>query len=210
MKAWTVSSTDNPAHEPLDHCVAGTYTSRERALDECVKYIMERLRVRDDLARSMAHDENHREAAAFFVRKRNGYVAVRKGCVGKLRAYLAAELARRPHYYVSDGGSEWHFDVDEAAVEGELWTVVTWGSSDTEDPNFTTPWPATFRTREAAIQSFVDYARRVFLEYDKVFKDVEATIRRAIAEFNGAHLDLDDGCSIACVLYRDEMKGIEE
>lgn len=30
MKVWTVSSTDNPAGDPLDHCVAGFATRMEK------------------------------------------------------------------------------------------------------------------------------------------------------------------------------------
>ena len=209
MKVWTVSSTDNPAGDPLDHCVAGSYTSREQALDECVKYIMERLRVRDDLARSMAHDESHRKAAAFFVKRRDGRTAVRRGCVGKLRAYLAAELARHPYYYVSDGSSEWDFDVDESQVEGELWHTVTWGDSDCEDPEFTTPWPEDFTSRETAVKTFVDYARDLFKSHGLKFTGVEDAIRKSLDEDGRVQVDLSDGCCVSCVLYHGDAKNVK-
>ena len=55
MTIYTVVSCDDLARESPDRCVCGSYTTRGRAVNECVQYIMERLGVRDDLAWSMAN-----------------------------------------------------------------------------------------------------------------------------------------------------------
>jgi len=210
MKAWTVSSTDNSDHDQLDHCVAGTYTSREQALDECVKYILERIDLRDDIAVSMANDENHAEAGKFLSRRRSdGRVVVRRGCVGKLRAYLRAALERCPRYYIWDGYSAWHFDVDDGQVEGELWHTVTWGDSDCEDPEFTTPWPETFTSKDTAVRTFIDYARDLFKSHGMKFTGVENAIRKSLDEDGRVQVDLSDGCCVSCVLYHDDAKNVK-
>ena len=227
MNVWTVMSVDDLEREPLSHCVIGSYTSRGRALDECVDYIIERIEIRADFAWSAAHDENHEEAAKFFSeRKKDGRTVVRRGCLGRLREYIRDELGGCGAYYVYDGSSSWHFDVDENAVEGELWHTVTWGDSDTGDPDFTTPWPEAFTNKETAVKTFVDYARDLFKsregeigDYDKDGKFVpkkpdydvvERYIRQKLDEEGRVQVDLLDGCCVSCVLYHDDAKNVKE
>ena len=115
---YTVSSTDDLMREPLERCVIGSYRKRGAALDACADYIMERIGMRDDLAWSMAHDENHPEAKEFFSeRRKNGATVVRRGCDRKLRELLRDELGGQSCYYVYDGSDSWHFDIDENDIE---------------------------------------------------------------------------------------------
>ena len=212
MTVYTVSSADDIMSEPLSTFVAGTYTTRGRALDECVEYIFERLGLRDDLAYSMARDENHPEAAKFFSeRQADGRTVVRSGCVTKLRGYLRDILGRDGAYYVYDGTDSWHFDVDENGVEGELWTTVTWGDSDTEDPEFTTPWPETFISKDEAIRTFANYAKDLMAgrEMD-IPDDFYAVVEQQLDEDGKCQVDLDDGCSVSCVLYHGDAKNVKE
>lgn len=212
MTVWTVSSLDNREYEPADHTVVGSYTTRGRALDECVDYVMERLKLRHDLAWSMAHDENHPDAAKLFSESRRlGRHVVRRGCVGKLRAFLRDELGCSGCYYVYDGSDVWHFDVDENDVEGELWHTVTWGDSDCEDPEFTTPWPEAFTSEETAVKTFVDYAKGLMAGRGmKVPGDFHAAVRRQLVEDGKCQVDLDDGCCVSCVLYHGDAKNVKE
>ena len=212
MKIYTVTSTDDPDMEPLDRCIAGSYTTRGRALDECVDYIMERIGNREDIAWSMAHDENHPEAAKFFSeRKKDGLTVVRKGCVGKLRVLLRDYLGGDGCYYVYDGASSWHFDVDENDVEGELWHTVTWGDSDCEDPTFTTPWTNAFTSQKTAVGTFVNYVRDLCGNRGERFtSDMEKSIRAQFKAFKQVKMDLDDGCCVNCVLYRDNAENVKE
>lgn len=210
MTIYTVTSTDDIVREPLGRCVIGSYTTLGRALDECTGYIMERLEARGDLAWSMAHDENHPETEGFFSKRRKGgLLAVRKDSVEKLREFLRGELGRLGCYYICDGESSWHFDIDENGAEGGLWTTVTWGDSDCEEPEFTTPRPETFTSEEAAIYSFYCYAldlkRDNGVPVSEGFRPfVYDTLRR-----NGkCRVSLSDGCSVSCVLYHDDMKNI--
>ena len=210
MTVWTVSSLDNREYEPADHTVVGSYTTRGRALDECVDYVMERLETRDDLAWSMAHDENHPEAAKLFSESRRlGRHVVRRGCVGKLRAFLRDELGGSGCYYVCDGMDSWHFDVEENDLCGDAWSLVTWGDSDAEDPDFTTPFPELFTDEDKAVANAVKYARDLMDS-----RGYKASERCSIAKFVGedlkangqARLDLDDDAAVHWVLYHFGME----
>lgn len=214
MNVWTVSSLDNKEYEPADHTVVGSYTTRGRALDECVDYVMERLKLRHDLAWSMAHDENHPEAAKFFSERRaDGRTVVRRGCVAKLRDYVRDMLGLDGAYYVYDGVDSWHFDVDENDVVGDLWHTVTWGDSDCEDPEFTTPWPEAFTSEETAVKTFVDYAKDLMANRGLKVPDdfhFHAAVRRQLVEDGKCQVDLSDGCCVSCVLYHDDAKNVKE
>lgn len=212
MTVYTVSSTDDLMSEPLSTFVAGTYTTRGRALDECVAYIMERLENRQDLAWSMLNDENHPEAGKFLVEHKDGTVGVRRGCLGKLKEFVRDELGGTGCYYVYDGGDRtWHFDVNENDLVGDLWHTVTWGDSDTEDPEFTTPCPEAFTSEETAVKTFVDYAKDLMANRGmKIPDDFHAAVRRQLVEDGKCQVDLDDGCCVSCVLYHDDAKNVKE
>lgn len=212
MKIWTVTSTDDLRTEPIDRCLTGSYTSRGKALDECVDYIMERIENRDDFAYSMAHDENHEDVAEFFSeRRKDGVFVVKRGCARKLREYLRDELGCSSCYYVYDGNESWHFDVDENDVVGELWHTVTWGDSDCEDPEFTTPWPEAFSSEETAVKTFVDYVRDLYKSHDMAFtENVEKYIRGCLKAYGKCQVDLSDGCAVSCVIYHDDAVNIKE
>lgn len=211
MTVYTVSSTDDIMSEPLSTFVAGSYTTRGKALDECVAYIMERMRNRWDLARSMLNDENHPEARKFLIEHKDGTVGVRKGCVNKLKKFVRDELGGTGCYYIYDGGDcSWHFDVDENYVEGELWTTVTWGDSDCEDPGFTTPWPETFTSKYEAIKVFVNYAKNLMAGQEMDIPDnFYAIVEQQLDEDGKCQVDLDDGSCINCVLYHSDAKNIK-
>ena len=212
MTVYTATSTDDLWSEPLDRCVIGSYTTRGRALDECVKYVLERLELRDDLARSMAHDENHPEAAGFFCEgRKDGAWKIRRGCVSKLEEFLRDEFGGQGCYYVYDGQNSWHFDIDENDVVGELWTTVTWGSSDCEDPEFTTPWPETFTSRETAVETFVGYVKDLYRSHHMKWSDeLVRGVRKSLVEDGKVQVDLNDGCCVSCVLYHDDAKNVKE
>ena len=212
MTVYTVSSLDNKEYEQAECTVVGSYTTRGRALDECVDYVMERLETRDDLAWSMAHDENHPEAAKLFSESRRlGRHVVRRGCVGKLRAFLRDELGGSGCYYVYDGSDVWHFDVEEKDVEGDLWHTVTWGDSDCEDPEFTTPWPETFVSEEKAIANFYYYAVDLMQQRgDEISEGFKPFVYDSLRKDGKCQVDLDDGCSVSCVMYREDAKDIKE
>lgn len=210
MTVYTVTSTDDIEREPLAMCVAGSYTTRGQALDEGAQYVMERLQIRADLAWSMAHDQNHPEAAKFFSeRRKDGCTAVRKGCLGKLREFIRDELGGQGCYYVYDGRDSWHFDVDEVDLEGQLWTTVTWGDSDTEDPEFTTPFPETFVSEDDAIRNFYHYALDLKKEYGvEVSEGFKGFVYATLREDGRCQVDLGDGCSVSCVLYSTPAGGV--
>lgn len=212
MTVYTVSSADDLMSEPLSTCVIGSYTTRGKALDECVAYIMERLENRQDFAWSMLNDENHPEARKLLVEHKDGTVGVRKGCVSRLKKFVRDELGGTGCYYIYDGGDcTWHFDVDENGVEGELWTTVTWGDSDNEDPEFTTPRPETFVSKDEAIRTFVNYAKDLMAgrEMD-IPDDFYAVVEQQLDEDGKCQVDLDDGCCVSCVLYHSDAKNVKE
>ena len=212
MTIYTVTSTDDLEREPMDRCLIGSYTSRGRAIDECVKYVMERLELRFDLAYSLAHDENHPKAAKFFSeRRKDDATVIRKGCVGKLRRYLRGIIGCEGGYIAYDGTNSWHFDVDKNDLVGDAWTTVTWGDSDCEDLGFTTPTPEVFSSEETAVKAFVDRVRDLCRNRGERFtSDMEKYIRAQLRAFNQVKVDLDDGCAVNCVLWHDDAKNVKE
>lgn len=209
MTVWTVVSQDD-TDNGSDHLVAGSYTSRGRAIDECVKYVFERIELRRDFAYSMAHDENHPEAAKFFSERRaDGRTVVRRGCVTKLRDYLRDMLGQDGAYYVLDGTDSWHFDVDENDVEGGLWHTVTWGDSDCEDSEFPTPRLETFTSQETAIETFVNYVKDRYKAHCMMWPDeFIRDVRKSLADDGKVQVNL--GTCISCVLYHDDAKNVKE
>lgn len=212
MTVWTVSSTDDIMSEPLGHCLTGSYTSRGKALDACVDYIIERIGMRDDLAYSMSHDEENKDASQFFSRRRaDGLTKIKRGMLRKLKEYLRDEIGGHGCYHVFDGEASWHFDVDENDVEGELWQTVTWGDSDCEDPEFTTPWPETFSSQETAVKTFVDYVRDLFKAHCMKWSDeFIRNVRKSLVEDGKVQVNLNDGTSVSCVLYHTDAKNVKE
>lgn len=211
MTIYTVTSTDDLWSEPLDRCVAGSYTSRGRAIEECAKYIFERFDLRDDFACSMANDENHPEAKEFFSRRRDGKYVIARGCIAKLMEFIKDELGGQGCYYVCDGQNSWHFDIDENDVEGGLWHTVTWGDSDCEDPEFTTPWPETFTSEEKATESFYHYAVDLLRNNGvPVSEGFRPFVYGSLKKDGKVQVDLNDGCCVSCVLYHDDAKNIKE
>jgi hypothetical protein len=217
MTVYTVSSCDEHPKFGDNRCTIGSYTTRGRALDECVGYIMERLRVRDDLAFCMANDENHPEAKEFFSGRdsRSDSWRVKRGKMTALREFLRDKLAGDGCYYAClDAGMGWisfHFDVDENDVEGDLWHTVTWGDSDCEDPEFTTPYPETFTSQETAVETFVGYVKDLYKSHCMKWSDeFIRNVRKSLVEDGKVQVDLNDGCCVSCVLYHDDAKNIKE
>lgn len=210
MTVYTVSSADDLMSEPLSTLVAGTYTTRGRALDECVAYIMERLENRQDFAWSMLNDENHPEAGKFLVEHKDGTVGVRRGCLGKLKEFIRDELGGTGCYYVYDGGDRtWHFDVEENDLCGDAWSLVTWGDCDREDPEFTTPFPELFTDEDKAVANAVKYARDLMTRYGFRKADQERIVgymKQAFADVGQARVDLDDGTAVHWALYHFGME----
>lgn len=218
MKVWTVSSRDDVDPDftgVMGFFAYGSYTSREEAVKRCAEYILERIGWRGDFAWSMAHDDKHPEAEAFFSeRKRDLRSVIRHGCVTKLRKYLHRQLEKHGRYYVHDPSGtrdrDWYFDVSENSVEGELWHTVTWGDSDTEDPDFTTPWPEAFTSRETAVVTFLDYVKDLYRSHGMKWSGKLASqVRKSLAEDGKAQVDLNDGCCVSCVLQHDDAKNIK-
>jgi hypothetical protein len=211
MTVYTVNSTDDIRSDPPLTLVAGSYTTRGKALDECVAYIMKCIEHRQDLARVMLDDKNHPEAGKFFVEHKDGTVGVRKGCISKLKKFIRDELGGTGCYYVYDGiDRSWHFDVNENDAEGELWTTVTWGDSDCEDPGFTTPWPETFTSKDEAIKAFVNYAKNLMAGQEMGVPDnFYAIVEQQLDEDGKCQVDLDDGSCISCVLYHSDAKNMK-
>lgn len=210
MTIYTVSSTDDLMSEPLSTCVIGSYTTRGKALDECVAYIMERLENRQDLARSMLDDENHPEARKFLVEHKDGTVGVRKGCLNRLKKFVRDELGGTGCYYIYNGGDHtWHFDVNENDLCGNAWTLVTWGDCDIEDPQFTTPFPELFTDEDKAVANAVKYAKDLMDShgYEAPERDsIAKSVGKALKANDQARLDLDDGAAVHWVLYSFGME----
>lgn len=214
MTIWTVVSRDD-TDNGSDHLVAGSYTSRERAIDECVDYIVERLSMRDDLAYCMAHDEDNPEAAEFFSGKpdRSDHWHVKRGAKTALREFLKDKLGDQGCYYAccdcGKGRLSFCFDVDENDLEGQLWTTVTRGDSNTEDPEFTTPSLETFISEDKAIEDFYRYV----LDFKKkhsveVPKGLKYWVYETLRKHGKCQVDLGNGCSVSCVLSSTPAGGV--
>lgn len=217
MKIYTVSSMDDHPKLGTDRCMVGSFTTRGRALDECTDYIMERLRVRDDLAFCMANDEYHTEAKKFFSGSddRSDNWHVKRGKSEALREFLRDALGGDGCYYAyTDAGMgslSFHFDIDENDVEGDLWHTVTWGDSDSDDPEFTTPWPEAFTSQETAVETFVGYVKDLYRSHHMKWSDeLLRDVRGSLINGGKVQVNLNDGSSVNCVMYSGDVKNVKE
>lgn len=215
MTVYTVSSTDDIMSEPLNTRVVGSYTSKGRALDECVAYIMERLVNRQDFARSMLSDENHPKVRKFLtdhkalIGHKDGTVDVRKSCLGKLKKFVRDELGDMGYYHVYDGfDCVWHFAVNENELCGDAWSLVTWGPCNHDNPEFTTPFPELFTDKDEAVANAVKYAKDLTNSHGYSERDSKALavfVGEGLKANGRARLDIG-GPAVHWVLYHFGME----
>ena len=89
--------------------------------------------------------------------------------------------------------------------------IKSWGDSDTEDPEFTTPWPEMFTSEETAVKAFIDYVKDLYKAHCMKWSD--ALIReteKALREEGNVQVDLNDGTSVSCVMYNGCTKNVKE
>ena len=98
---------------------------------------------------------------------------------------------------------------DENGLEGQLWTTVTWGDSDTEDPEFTTPFPEAFVSEDKAIENFFQYAVDLKKGYGvEVSEGLRYWVYETLRKHGKCQVDLGDGCCVSCVLYSTPAGGV--
>lgn len=211
MTIWTVSAIDNEERYGIVQHICGSYATRGLALDECVKWIMGRFDSVPSLAYAMANDENHKFAEQFFREDNDGRTLIRRGMCVKFVEWLRDELGGQGCYCVYDGKNEYRFNVDENDVEGTVWQTVTWGDSDCEDPDFTTPWPEMFTSEETAIETFIDYVKDLYRSHHMKWSDkFLRETRKSLKEDGKVQVDLNDGTSVSCVLYSGGAENVKE
>ena len=211
MTIWTVSATDDEGRYGLDMNICGSYTTRGMALDKCVELIMARFDSQPSLAYAMANDENHKSVKQYFREDKHGLVLIKRGMRVKFMEWLRDELGGQGCYFVYDGQNEYRFSVDENDVEGTIWQTVTWGDSDTEDPEFTTPWPEVFTSEETAVETFIGYVKDLYKSHCMKWSD--AFIReteKALKEEGKVQVNLNDGTSVSCVMYSGGANNVRE
>ena len=115
MTIYTVSYTHESETVPLTHCVVGSYMTRGEALDACVDYIMKQIEDSEELASSVAFDENHPSVCSWMWETKEGWTVDDPVA---LRNDIRDELGGQGGYYIYDGTDTWHFDVDENDLFG--------------------------------------------------------------------------------------------
>lgn len=187
MTIYTVISVDELDMEPIDYNIAGSYVRRGDALRECAKYILERAGMRCDLEHMLLHDENHKDFPRRGKKKRLEYLVDRLGGDSCYCIYC-------------EGYGSFHFSVFENEAKGEVFSLVTWGDSDIEDPAFTTPTGESYDSEDSAVESAESYAFELLMEYkyksDKAARNEARRIGRTLRKDGEARLDLDDGAAV--------------
>jgi hypothetical protein len=203
MTIWTVSVIDNEANCRPTHHICGSYTTRGVALDECVRWIMERFDRMPFLAHAMANNENHKFMLQFFCEDKDGRTLIRRGMCSKFVEWLRDELGRQGFYCASDGENEYVFSVDENDVEGTIWQTVTWGDD--------LPYPEMFTSEETAVETFIDYVKDLYMSHHMKWSDkfIRET-RESLKEDGKVQVNLNDGTSVSCVLYSGGADNVKE
>lgn len=210
MTVYTVSSTVEPPTTLMQkHHIVGSYVSRGDAIDAAVDYILERVERLHDVAYAMCYDYSH-NMETLLIEDESGLVSILDR--EALRRRLRDELGGQGCYHVAGRSDRiFRFDINENDVVGELWHTVTWGDSDCEDPEFTTPWPEMFTSKDTAIKTFVNYAKEMMASQEmEVPEDFYAVVEQQLDEDGKCQVDLDDGSSVSCVLYHDDAKNVKE
>ena len=155
--------------------------------------------------------ENHKFMEQFFSEDKDGRTLMRRGMCVKFVEWLRDELGGQGCYHVNDGQNEYRFNVDENDVEGTIWQTVTWGDSDTENPEFTTPWPEVFTSEETAVETFIDYVKDLYGSHNMKWSDnLIRETRNSLKDDGRVQVDLNDGTSVSCVLYSCGAGNVKE
>ena len=211
MTIYTVHLVEDDDRYGISTEILGSFTTRGDAIRKCMEWILGKFDAMPLFAWAMANDENHDIARFFSERRDDGRTVVARGQRHKLEEFIKDVLGGQGCYHVYDGKSRWDFNIEENDVEGFVWQTVTWGDSDTEDPEFTTPWPETFTSEETAVETFIDYVKDLYGSHHMKWSDkFLRETRKSLKEDGKVQVNLNDGTSVSCVLYRSGANNIKE
>lgn len=114
-RIYTITYFDETP-DGIERFTVGSYRTFDRAVEECIDYIFDRLDDYKAMCYSFYYDDNHADAKKFMGDNKDGYKTVTDEA--GLREYIRAELYDQQCYHVDDARSWWYFfDIDENDIE---------------------------------------------------------------------------------------------
>lgn len=200
MKIYTVSHAEQ---SPLDHKVDAAFPTRKAAVAWALRIMLERLDRCDAFRGALAMVPE--------IRMRTG-ADPRNLRRGSVLEWIQSMLDSVGRIDVKDSstGRRFSYSVTETDLKGPMWVTVTKGDGDTEDPEFTTPWPDMYASKAAAVADAAGYVSdmREAGGMPKLEGDALSYFKTALSREGGYTADLPDGRSVSVVLYETDFGNV--
>lgn len=200
MKIYTVSHAEQ---SPLDHKVDAAFPTRKAAVTWALRLMLERLDRCDAFRSALVMVPEIRMKTGGDPRN------LRRDSVLE---WIQSMLDSVGRIDVKDNstGRRFSYSVTETNLTGPVWVTVTKGDGDTEDSEFTTPWPDMYASKAAAVADAAGYVSdmREASGMSKLYGDELSYFKTTLSSKGGYTADLSDGRSVSVVLYETDFKNV--
>lgn len=201
MKIYTVSHAEQ---SPLDHKVDAAFPTRKAAVAWALRIMLERLDRCDAFRSALTMVPEIRMKTGGDSRN------LRRDSVLEWIRFMLNSVGRID---VKDNstGRRFSYSVTETNLTGPVWVTVTKGDGDTEDLEFTTPWPDMYASEKAAVADAAAYVAdiREASGAPRLEGDALSYFETTLRSKGGYTADLPDGRSVSVVLYRTDFGNVK-
>lgn len=200
MKIYTVSHAEQ---SPLDHKVDAAFPTREAAVAYALRLMLERLDYCDAFRSALVTVPEIRMKTGADPKN------LRRDSVLEWIRFMLDSVGRID---VKDNstGRRFSYSVTETNLTGPMWVTITKGDGDTEDPEFTTPWPDMYASEKVAVADAAGYISDMREESGapRLEGDALSYFETALRSQGGYTADLPDGRSVSVVLYKTDFVNV--
>lgn len=200
MKIYTVSHAEQ---SPLDHKVDAAFPTRKAAVAYALRLMLERLDYCDAFRSALVMVPE--------IRMKTGADAknLRRDSVLE---WIRSMLGSVGRIDVKDNstGRRFSYSVTETNLTGPMWVTITKGDGDTEDLEFTTPWPDMYASEKTAVADAAGYISDMREESGapRLEGDALSYFETTLRSKGGYTADLPDGRSVSVVLYKTDFGNV--
>lgn len=200
MKIYTVSHAEQ---SPLDHKVDAAFPTRKAAVTWALRIMLERLDRCDAFRGALMMVPEIR------MKTGNDPKNLRRDSVLEWIQFMLDSVGR-VDVKDSSTGRRFSYSVTETNLTGPMWVTITKGDGDTEDLEFTTPWPDMYASEKVAVADAAGYVSDMREESGapKLEGDELSHFKTTLSKTGGYTADLPDGRSVSVVLYKTDFGNV--